>query len=1370
MKNHIKRALSFILIAIIAITGSGLSAFAVSSGETVYISTTPRAQQNSDTGTDNAYAAGVYWHNGNVSVRFITTRVGSSQTRTDTYVYCIEPGATFVNNTYTANPVSGSTFWNNLSPDAQKVISYATMYGFPVNQFGASKCDAYAATQAIIWEACYGYRTTAGRTNSALYSEMIAGTASQSACVALDQMINNHSKIPSFSSTSVAGANASKNKLNYNNSTGVFSLTINDTNGVLSGYNVVNADGLSVTKSGNSLTISSTSPFDSKTITLERPAPSSNQAFLALDSANNQRCVVGQFSEPVRNYVSFYAEIPCGIIRIHKQNSAPALGDYSLKGAVFEVRDDSGVLVDTIVTDEAGKAQTKEIPLGSYTIREKTAPFGYVVNTDTFNAVLALSGQTIPYADVTIPERPQTGKITVTKLDAATGNIAQGDAALTGTVFEIYKSDKTTVADTIYCGSNTFATSIELPLGTYYVKEKVPPVGYTIDPNFNEVKIEYGGQDVQIVQEKNDNKNKVIQGQIALVKHTDEADSNVSPANEQVEQPLEGAVFEVYLKSAGSYAKAKATERDLLTTNENGYAITKLLPYGIYTVKETSAPGDVKLVQPFDVFISKDGNIYRYILSDPYFRSLVKIVKKDAETGVTIPLAGTSFKVKDLSTGEWVVQHINYPRPIDIEVYETAPDGTLVMPAPLKSGDYELYEVLAPYGYTIGNEPIKFTIHSTPTDPTIVEVIVANTPVKGTISVEKKGNMLTGTTEINTEYGKQFTPVFSEAGLPGAVFDIVAAEDIVTPDDTVRALAGELVDTIMTDENGHAVSKNLYLGNYLVIEDTAPNGFVLDETNHPVSLVYENQDVAVVSSQIGIWNVRQQVEIELQKLMETPVGAVEGFAPAKDVIFGLFADEDILAVDGSMAIAKDRLIALIGVDENGCGWQHFDELPFAKYYMKELRTNAAYELSEVIYPVNVVYAGQDKSCAYFKANGGLDILNSLKYGQLTIEKTGEMLVGSTIIEYDKTNVYQPVYEERKLPGAVFDVIAAEDIYDVYGNIVYNRGDVVDTITTGEDGKATTKPLHLGYYELVETAVPYGVVSNSSTMILLGVDGEITDVISKFVTIHNERQKAELMLTKACEMPENAPGEFNPYASIRFGLYAREDIPAVDGAVAIPAGEMLEIFGVNESGKSIIQTDLPFGKFYVKEMSTALGYVLHESEYEITFIYDGDLEEIINIEINEGQAIENRLIRGNVRLVKTDKESGDKLAGAVFALYDPNGEKIGEYTTNEDGVISVENLPYGAGYKFVEIKAPKGYQLDETPIAFDIAEDGALVELFAENEKIPDKPDSPDSPKIPWLPKTGDDFNAWLWIVISGVSAIALAGIAFVYYRRKRRML
>jgi uncharacterized surface anchored protein len=1263
-----------------------------------------------------------------------------------------------------------------------------------------------------------------------------------------------------------------------------------------------------------------------------------------------------------------------GIIRVHKQNSTPSMGDYSLKGAVFEVRANQdikqadgtviynkGDLADTITTNAAGNAQSKELPLGSYAVREKTAPYGFVLNTSEYNPVLTYAGQEIAvtYTDVTIPEAPQVGTITVTKYDVATYNRAQGDASLRGAVFEVFADEdikkldgstiysKNQLVDTLNCGNETSKTSKELPLGSYFVKEKIPPKGYTLDPTPHSVTIEYQGQNVAVVRKNAEVRNKVIEGQISVVKHSDDPDPDVQPGDIQIEAPLEGIPFEVFLKSSGSFSGALDSERDLLITDSDGYAISKKLPYGVYTVKELPDPQgrDVKLVNPFDVFISTDGKVYRYIIDDPWFRSLVKIIKVDSETGKQIPAAGVSFKVKDLSTGEWVEQRYNYPVPTTISVYETAPDGTLVMPESLKSGDYELYEQAAPWGYILTDKPVPFTIHSTQVDPSIAEVIMANAPAKGVITVDKVGNMLTGTTVSETSFGKQYTPIFSLTGLQGAVFDVIAAEDIYTPDGTLRAAKGAVVDTITTDSTGQAETKQLYIGNYVVIETKAPVDFVLDKTPYPATLTYEGEKVPVVSTQIGVGDIRQKVEIELQKLMEKPVNAPDDFSPFLDVIFGLFADQDIRGVDGKIAITKGSLIALMPIDENGKGTVS-SELPFAKYFVKELRTNIYYQLNNTPYPVTAVYAGQDVVKSTVKVNnGGVALPNETKLGQITIVKTGEMLVGAVEQPGKLESKYVPTYEVRGLPDVTFDVIAAANIYDVYGKLITPKGTVVDSITTGADGSATTKLLHLGEYELIEKTVPFGYISDGKPIpVTLGFDGQLVgNILSKTVSIFNERQKAQVTLEKVCETPTLGdkrlmlPEGFNPYAAVRFGLYSKEAVKDVDGKVVIPEGKLIEYVFVDDNGAGTIQTDLPFGSYYLVEQTTAPGYALDETVYDLNFDYDADKGAVVEIAINGGEAIDNRLqrgslkvikefegrttpiasvpftitgrttvgtdvtinaatdengailltdllvgeytvveleskltvgyvlseeenatvaageiaemtinnrlqrgdlkiiksfegkvtpiagvkftvsgvsvtsipfegtfetdangailieglpvgeykvleiasdltigyvlseeqaaavaadeltemridnklIRGNVKLTKLDKANGGTLSGAVFDLYDPDGNIAGTYTGDENGEIFVEGLAYGFGYKWVETAAPEGYSLDKTEITFDITENGATVELSATNVMIP---------KNSGNPKTGDASNPTLWVAMMGVSLAALLAL------------
>jgi len=555
-----------------------------------------------------------------------------------------------------------------------------------------------------------------------------------------------------------------------------------------------------------------------------------------------------------------------GIITVQKTNSNPIMGDYSLANAEFAVRNANGAVVDTIKTGTNGKGQSKPLPLGTYTVQETKAPWGFVIDRGIYTRTLSgsLGTAEIVYApDIPVPEKPQVGQVKITKLDAETAATAQGDATLSGAVFDLLDASGNQV-ERIYCGNSSFAVSKQVKLGTYIVREVTPPRGYTLSQRDYPVTIDYAGQEVEVNLVSTDVSNTVIKGRIQVVKHSDDPDPDVNPENEQVQKPLSGIVFEVYLKAAGSYDNAKPTERDLLTTDENGYTRTKDLPYGVYVVKEVQGADEHKICDPFDVFISQNDRTYYYNVENTVYFGKVKVVKADAETGKVIPQPGIEFQVKNTDTGKWVAQEILYPTPITIDSYLTGADGWLVMPEPLHFGNYELWEVQSPYGYLLSDTPVPFKVTSE-NPQEYLEVKMPNQPVKGKVTVQKTGEVLTGATESLTKDGSMLIPEYTVRGIAGATFDVIAAEDIITPDGTVRAAQGEVVDTITTGADGFAESRELYLGNYYAVETAVPHGFIIDETPLPFSLVYQDQHTALVSAETGLYNERAKGEISLSQ-------------------------------------------------------------------------------------------------------------------------------------------------------------------------------------------------------------------------------------------------------------------------------------------------------------------------------------------------------------------------------------------------------------------------------------------------------------------------------------------------------------------------
>lgn len=564
-----------------------------------------------------------------------------------------------------------------------------------------------------------------------------------------------------------------------------------------------------------------------------------------------------------------------------------------------------------------------------YTIEEVDTAIRYVVPAN----------QTAPINWKEVTTRNFTNilkkfSVTVTKSDREEGT-PQGDATLAGAVYGIYKGE--TLVDKYVTDKNgQFTTKEYVCDNDWTIREITPSEGYLLDTTIHKVGAEPQLYTVEHNQTANDVTEQVMKGNIAIIKHTDNGET-------QIETPENGATFEIYLKSSGSFDAAEEDERDVIVCDENGFGQTKDMPYGVYTVHQTAGWEGRELMKNFDVFIAQDGQTYRYLINNANFESYIKVVKVDAESGKNIPYAGAGFKIFD-PDGNQVTMTFTYPTPTTIDTFYTDANGQLVTPEKLEYGKgYSLVEVQAPYGYVLDSTPVYFDVaeeHSSDEGGiTVIKVDKPNMAQKGTVSIEKTGEVFSGVNISGEENADViYQPVYEVKGLAGAVYEITAAEDIITPDGTLRYAKGEVVDTVTTDENGLAKSKEIYLGRYTVVEITAPEGMVINKEAHEVELTYAGQEVAVTETVTSFVNERQKVTVSLEKAIEkNDIFNIGNGDEVKNISFGLFAAEELVPASGT-SIPADGMIEIISLSENGKAVIKTD-LPFGSYYVKELATD-----------------------------------------------------------------------------------------------------------------------------------------------------------------------------------------------------------------------------------------------------------------------------------------------------------------------------------------------------------------------------------------------------------------------------------------------
>ncbi len=589
--------------------------------------------------------------------------------------------------------------------------------------------------------------------------------------------------------------------------------------------------------------------------------------------------------------------------------------------------------------------------------------------------------------------------IEVEKQDKETGTNTQGDATFNGAKFEI--RDNNTLETITTDGNKT--RSRKYPVGTTLnVCEISPPEGYLNNSTCNSVSLKFSGDSTPSTFYTTI-KDQVIKGRIEIAKTID---SEIEGSH--VDKPGKRFVFDIILKSSNKVVAA-------LTTNEDGRAISELLPYGTYIIKEHETKG-YDTCKPFEMKIEKDQKTYFFNIYNDTLKAELTIYKIDSETGKRIPASNIEFKVKD-SNDNYIVQTVTYPTKYDTDTFKTDENGSVHLPSPLKYGEYKIVEISAPYGYVLKNSEIPLNVDGSTTE---IFLNFDNTSQKGQVYIEKYGEALSGVTIKESTYGDIYTPIYEKEHLAGVTYEIIAREDIVTPEGTLWFKEGEVVDTFTTT-NEITTSSLLQLGKYSIREIETTNGYVLDQNSYDFDIEYAGQMVDIVQIKQSYVNERQKILLDITKTFED--NDSEAY---KDVLFGLYSKDDI-TLDGEVLIKKDSLLGLITLDNEGKNIEQFD-LPTGDYYLKELKTNVGFVLDKDIHEFTF-YFDEDTTKDFVTIK--LNLTNNKRRLELDICKVDKdhhdyFLNGAFFEVYDKTlNKYVGTYSSGQL------LIKGNDVNEEY---------------------------------------------------------------------------------------------------------------------------------------------------------------------------------------------------------------------------------------------------------------------------------------------------------------------------------------------------
>ena len=989
-----------------------------------------------------------------------------------------------------------------------------------------------------------------------------------------------------------------------------------------------------------------------------------------------------------------------------------------------------GTLIQKATTGADGTAKfTADLPLGfSYDVKEVQAPEGYVRNTeDVYTFALSYTNdkeakQTFKH---TFKNERVAAKISLQKQDKETKKaVPQGDATLEKAVYGLYAREDIVHPDgatgvvykageqvaTLTTDENGQASVDGLYLGNYYVKEITPPTGYLADEEEHDLVCNYEGDLVAEVNRECLSLEQVMKQPFQIIKAANNGKTDADL--------LKGAGFTAYLASSlkvkedGSYdfdsakpvviGENGATE---IFTDEKGYACSIAIPYGTYIVRETTTPHNYTPVDDFTVHITENNpnqpQTWRVLLDDE-FEAKLKIIKQDDETKKAVLQKNTEFKIFNMDTEKYVEQVTTYPTTVKHKSYFTDEQGYLILPQNLKIGHYRIEEVNAPYGYTLNENYYEVTVDSNTayqmdgtSGDVIIEAVYENHPVKGELTIAKKGEVLDG-------FKDDFT--YQTENLEGAEFEIYAAEDIYTADfqkddngnRILEYAAGTLVKTVTTDKDGKAVLKNLPLGSYKIVEQTAPDGFVLNSEAQIITFSYKDQETPVIEQTAIFENDRQKVEISVVKQDADTKAAVAGAE------FGLYAKNDMEA-HGTVIVKADTLLgkAVSGEDGKAVFTQ---DLTFGEYYIKELAAPNGYVSSDEILEVKAEYQGQDvkvvQLSSVFKNQPTKVVVSK---SDLT---TGVELSGATLTVLDKD-------------GNVVDTWKS----------VKGEQHLIERLTVGET------------YTLREEMAPYGYLKAEEITFMIEDTGEIQKVEMKddvpTGTIIINKQGEFLDKVTALDSVGGWISHLFQYVTgslkdVTFEVFALEDVKSADGESEdyYKKDELVATITTDDTGIAKL-SGLPLGKYYVKEKATVDGFVLDNEAREIDLTYrDQD-----TAEVTYSADWQNNRQKAEVEVVKKEKDSDRVLEGAVFALCAKNDitgadgkvileadTVIEELATDKEGKLTfTADLPIGFEYYIKETSPAPGFATTDETQEFTFEYEGAEKEKVFYSFTFEDEP-------------------------------------------------